>query len=56
MVLTAAGATFPYGKDPKDSVIRIAPTYPNLAELEEALKVFVTVVRLVSVDKILSEK
>lgn len=56
VVLTAAGATFPYGKDPKDSVIRIAPTYPNLAELEEALKVFVTVVRLVSVDKILSEK
>ena len=56
VILTAAGAPFPYGKDPKDSVIRIAPTYPTLAELEEAVQVFTTVVRLVSVNKLLAEK
>ena len=55
VVLTAAGAPFPYGIDPKDSVIRIAPTYPSIEELEEAIQVFATVVRLVSVDKLLSE-
>lgn len=56
VVLTGAGAPFPYKKDPKDSVIRIAPTYPSLEELTEAAKVFVTVVRLVSVFKLLSTK
>lgn len=53
MTMTGAGAPFPYGKDPKDSVIRIAPTYPTLEELTEAAKVFVVVTRLVSVKKIL---
>lgn len=55
VVLTGAGAPFPYGKDPDDSVIRIAPTYPSLEELEEAVKVFVTVVRLVSAENLLEE-
>lgn len=53
VILTGAGSPFPYGKDPKDSVLRIAPTYPSLEELTEAAKVFVTVVRLVSVEKLL---
>ena len=48
MTLTGAGATYPGGVDPKDSNIRIAPTYPTLAELDEALGVFVTCVKLVS--------
>ena len=53
VVLTGAGSPFPYKKDPKDSVLRIAPTYPSLEELTEAAKVFVSVVRLVSVEKLL---
>ena len=53
VVLTGAGAPFPYGKDPKDSIIRIAPTYPSLADLTEAANVFVTCVKLVSVEKLL---
>ena len=44
--LTPAGATFPYARDPNDSNIRIAPTYPSLDELDRALPVFVTAVAL----------
>ncbi len=53
MVLTGAGATFPYGKDPKDSNIRIAPTYPTAEEMAEASDLFVLCVKLVSVEKLL---
>ena len=53
LILTKAGATFPYGKDPKDSNIRIAPSYPTLEELKEAVKIFVLSVKLVSIDKLL---
>ena len=56
MVLTGAGSPFPYKKDPEDSVIRIAPTYPSLEELKEAAEVFVVIVRLVSVEKLLESK
>lgn len=56
VILTGAGAPFPYGRDPEDRVLRIAPTYPSLEELRQAASVFVTVVRLVSVEKLISEK
>ena len=51
--MTGAGATYPYGKDPKDSNIRIAPSYPTPEELEQAAKIFVLCVKLVSVEKLL---
>ncbi len=53
VTMTGAGAPFPYGKDPKDNVIRIAPTYPSLDELRKAAEVFVVCVRLASVNKLL---
>ncbi|MBO5372876.1 MAG: aminotransferase [Lachnospiraceae bacterium] len=55
LVMTPAGAPFPYGKDPKDSVIRIAPSYPTLEDLTLAAKIFVVCVKLVSVEKLLEE-
>ena len=55
VVLTGAGATFPYGKDPKDSNIRIAPTYPTAEEMAQATDVFVLCVKLVSVEKLLQD-
>lgn len=56
VVLTGAGATFPYGRDPKDSNIRIAPSYPSAKEMEMATELFVLCVKLVSVEKILENK
>lgn len=53
VTMTGAGSPFPYKKDPDDSVIRIAPTYPSLDELKKAAEVFVVVTRLVSVNKLL---
>ena len=55
VVLTGAGATFPYGKDPKDSNIRIAPTYPTAEEMAAATDIFVLCVKLVSVEKLLAQ-
>ena len=52
VVMTPAGATYPYGKDPHDSNIRIAPTFPSTEELKQACEIFVTCVKLVSLDKI----
>lgn len=53
LVMTGAGATFPYGKDPKDSNIRIAPSYPTLEDLKVAAEIFVLSVKIVSVYKLL---
>lgn len=54
VVLTGAGATFPYGKDPKDSNIRLAPTLPTPEELSAATDLFVLCVKLVSVEALLA--
>ncbi len=51
--LTKAGATFPYGKDPQDTNIRIAPTYPNEEEITAAVKLFTLCVKLVSAEMLL---
>ena len=55
VVLTGAGATFPYGKDPKDSNIRIAPSFPTPEEMALATDVFVLCTKLVSVEKLLEK-
>lgn len=53
VVMTPAGATYPYGKDPHDSNIRIAPSFPTVEELQLATQLFVLCVKLVSVEKYL---
>ena len=53
--MTDAGATYPYGKDPHDSNIRIAPSFPTVEELETATEIFILSVKLVSIDKLLEE-
>ena len=53
VVLTGAGATYPYGKDPQDSNIRIAPSFPTPEEMQQATELFVLCVKLVSVNKLL---
>jgi len=54
--LTGAGATFPYKKDPKDSNLRIAPTYPTYDELKTAIELFCVCAKLASVNKLLETK
>ena len=55
LVLTGAGAAYPYGNDPEDSNIRIAPTLPPIEELKVATDLFVTCTKLITVEKLLSE-
>ena len=55
VTMTGAGATYPYGKDPHDSNIRIAPTFPSLNDLRMAMDIFTVCVRLVAADKMLRE-
>ncbi len=55
VVMTGAGATFPYGKDPKDCNIRIAPSFPTPEEMAQAADLFVLCVKLVSVEKLLAQ-
>ena len=56
VIMTGAGSSYPYKKDPKDSNIRIAPTFPTPEELAKATAIFVLCVKLVSVEKLLEEK
>ena len=53
VTLTEAGATYPYGVDPHDSMIRIAPSYPPIDELEKAMHVFCTCLKIAALEKYL---
>ena len=55
LILTDAGAPFPYKKDPNDSAIRIAPSFPSEEDLKVAIKLFTVCVRLKTVDKLLND-
>ena len=52
VTMTGAGATFPYGKDPQDSNIRIAPSFPPVAELEQAIAIFCNCLKLAALEKL----
>jgi DNA-binding transcriptional MocR family regulator len=54
VVMTSAGATYPYGIDPDDSNIRIAPSLPPVADLEKAMEVFCVSLKLAAVEKLLN--
>lgn len=49
--LTPAGATFPYGRDPADSNIRLSPTFPSLADVQAAVEAFVVCVKLAAISE-----
>lgn len=55
VILTDAGATYPYGNDPKDSNIRIAPSFPPVDELEKAMELFCICVKLATAEKLLDK-
>jgi len=54
VVMTPAGATYPYGKDPQDSNIRIAPSLPPVEELEKAMEVFCIALKMAALEKLLN--
>ncbi|EHJ00200.1 putative transcriptional regulator, GntR family [Clostridium sp. DL-VIII] len=56
VIITPAGATYPYGNDPRDRNIRIAPSFPSATELKKAMEILCTCIQIVSINKLLSEK
>ena len=56
VTLTQAGATFPYGNDPRDRNIRIAPSFPSLPELTAAIEILCLCVQMASIEKLIAEK
>lgn len=56
MILTPAGATYPYGNDPLDSNLRIAPSYPSVEEIKKASVVLCIAVRYAAIEKLIAEK
>jgi DNA-binding transcriptional MocR family regulator len=56
VIMTPAGATFPYGNDPRDRNIRIAPSLPSVDELEKAIELFCICIQIVSINKLLLKK
>lgn len=54
VTFTSAGATFPYGKDPKDNNIRIAPSYPEINELEVSIELFCVAIKIASIEKLIN--
>lgn len=55
VALTGAGATWPYGNDPHDSNIRIAPSFPSIEELEQAARIFTVCARMTALEKLMGE-
>ena len=53
VALTPAGATYPYGKDPDNSNIRIAPSFPSVSDIEQAVNVLAVCAKITAIDKIL---
>ena len=55
VALTGAGATWPYGNDPHDSNIRIAPSFPSIEELEQAARIFTVCARMTAIEKLMEK-
>ena len=53
--MTPAGATYPYGIDPEDSNVRIAPTYPTLEELEPAARILCLCIKIATIEKMIAQ-
>ena len=56
VTLTTAGSTYPYGRDPQDSNLRIAPTFPEMKELKQAIEILCSCIKLACAEKILKDK
>ena len=56
IALTPAGASFPYGKDPDDTNIRLAPSFPQVDEIEKAIRILSVCAKITAVEKLLEEK
>ena len=55
LTMTGAGATFPYGRDPRDSNMRVAPSLPPIQQLEQAMEIYCASMKLAALEKLLAE-